>query len=79
MNDKGVGAIFCLISSILISAKYLSAAIFVSNTSNKDAILFSASLEYVGSSLTIASLIALIIGLLFLGLKISRSFFYGYT
>ena len=76
MNDKGVGAIFCLISSILISAKYLSAAIFVSN---KDAILFSASLEYVGSFLTIASLIALIIGLLFLGLKISRSFFYGYT
>ncbi|MFR8069990.1 MAG: hypothetical protein ACLU79_12085 [Clostridium sp.] len=67
MNDKGVGAIFCLISSILISAKYLSAAIFVSNTSNKDAILFSASLEYVGSFLTIASLIALIIGLLFLG------------
>lgn len=67
MNNKGIGAIFCLISSILISAKYIAASIFMGNISNKDAVLFAAGLEYVGPFLTIASLISLITGILFLG------------
>lgn len=66
MNNKGIGAIFCLISSILISAKYISAAIFMANISNKDAYEFAAGLEYVGPFLTIASLISLIVGITFL-------------
>lgn len=34
MNNKGVGAIFCLISAILISARYISAAVFMSGVNS---------------------------------------------
>lgn len=67
MNNKGIGAVFCLISAILISAKYLSAAIFMSGGNTWDATLFAAGLSYVGPVLSIASFAALIIGILFLG------------
>ena len=66
MNNKGIGAVFCLMSSILISAKYISASIFMGNISAKDAVLFAEGLDYVGSFLTIA-FISLIVGILFLG------------
>lgn len=72
MNNKGIGAVFCLISSILISAKYIAAAIFMGNISNKDAFSFSVGLEYVGPFLTIASLVALTVGILFLGYGLYR-------
>lgn len=45
MNNKGVGVIFCLISAILVSAKYISAAMFMSNFATKDASLFKKGLE----------------------------------
>ena len=48
MNNKGIGAVFCLISAILISAKYISAAIFMSGVNTWDATLFAAGLGYVG-------------------------------
>ena len=67
MNNKGVGAIFCLISSILISAKYISAAMFVSGATAVDAVLFKAGWEYVGPFLTVAAFFALVVGILFLG------------
>lgn len=67
MNNKGIGAVFFLISTILISAKYISAAIFMSNVTSKDELLFSSGLEYVGPFLSTVSFIALIIGILFLG------------
>ena len=67
MNNKGIGAVFCLISAILISAKYMSAAIFMSNVTSWDEELFVSGLVYVGPFLSVASLIALIIGILFLG------------
>ena len=67
MNNKGIGVVFCLISAILVSAKYLSAAIFISGGTTWDATLFAAGLEYVGPFLSIASVAALIIGILFLG------------
>lgn len=67
MNNKGIGAIFCLISAILISAKYMSAAIFMSNVTSWDEELFASGLAYIGPFLSVASLIALIIGILFLG------------
>lgn len=68
MNNKGVGVIFCLISAILVSAKYISAAMFMSNFATKDASLFKKGLEYVGPFLSIEAIIAMIIGILFLGL-----------
>ena len=67
MNNKGIGAVFFLISAILISAKYISAAIFMRNVTSWDGSLFSSGLEYVGPFLSTFSFIALIIGILFLG------------
>ena len=51
MNNKGIGAVFCLISAILISAKYISAAIFMSGVNTWDATLFAAGLGYVGQQI----------------------------
>lgn len=67
MNNKGVGATFCLMSAILISAKYISAAMFMSNVISWDASLFKSGLDYVGPFLSRASIVALIIGISFLG------------
>ena len=67
MNNKGIGAIFCLISAILMATRYLAAAIFMSGVSSWDAGLFSAGLEYVGAPLKIVSIIALFVGIAFLG------------
>lgn len=61
MNNKGVGVTFCL-----ISAKYISASMFMSNVTSWYASLFHSGLEYVGPFLSRASIVALIIGLLFL-------------
>ena len=66
MNNKGVGAIFCLIAAILMGARYLAAAIFMSGTQSWDAELFSNALSYVGAPLLIASIAALIAGVVFL-------------
>ena len=67
MNNKGVGAIFCLISAILASARYIAAAIFMSNVTSWDSSLFQAGLSYVGSPLKVAAIVALIAGICFLG------------
>ena len=56
MNNKGVGAIFCLISALLFAARYLAAAIFMSGTQSWDAVLFSHALSYGGAPLLIASI-----------------------
>ena len=67
MNNKGVGAVFCLISAILTSARYIAAAIFMSNVTSWDSTLFQAGLSYVGDPLKITAIIALIVGICFLG------------
>ncbi|ERI91906.1 hypothetical protein HMPREF1982_02949 [Clostridiales bacterium oral taxon 876 str. F0540] len=46
--------------------RYVSAAIFGSNVSSWDSNLFANMLEYTGSSLTIASAVALIVGIIYL-------------
>lgn len=66
MNNKGVGSVFCLISALLMCTRYLSAAIFMTGLSSWSSVMFSNGLEYVGSSLKIASIISLIVGVLFL-------------
>ena len=66
MNNKGIGAIFCLISAVLMSARYIAAAIFMSNVVSWNSSLFQAGLSYVGSSLIVAAIIALIAGICFL-------------
>lgn len=72
MINKIVGAIFCLISAILMAARYLSAAIFMSGVSSWDAEMFSGGLEYVGYPLQIGSIISLVVGVAFLGYEINH-------
>ena len=67
MNNKGIGSIFCLIAAVLTAARYMAAAIFMSNVSSWDAGLFASGLEYIGPELKIALIIALIVGIVFLG------------
>ncbi|MBE5997765.1 MAG: hypothetical protein E7240_10630 [Lachnospiraceae bacterium] len=74
MSNKGVGAIFCLISAILMSARYVAAAVFMSNTTSWDSSLFQTGLSYVGSPLKVAAIIALIAGIGFLGYGIFQEF-----
>ena len=70
MNNKGVGAVFCLIAAILISARYVSAAIFMSSVLSWDSELFRAGLDYIGPALPTAAIDALIVGVIFLGVGI---------
>lgn len=70
MNNKGVGAIFCLIAAILTAARYLSAAIFMSGVVSWNSSLFQAGLSYVGSTLQILAILALAAGLVFLAVGI---------
>ena len=70
MNNKGVGIVFFLISAILISTRYLSAAIYMSSFTTSSSELFNHSLEYVGPTLQTWSIIALIAGIVFLGLGV---------
>lgn len=66
MNKRGTGAIFCLIGSLLFIARYITAAIFMSNVSSWDSMLFAAGLEYQGYGLLIFSVISLVIGVIYL-------------
>ena len=66
MNNKAVGTVFCLIAAILAGARYMAAAIFMSNTSFWSADLFRDSLSYVGPTLLIAAIAALVVGIGFL-------------
>ena len=66
-DNKGVGTVFCLISAILTSTRYIAAAIFMSNVTSWDSTLFQAGLSYVGSPLKITAIIALIVGICFFG------------
>ena len=66
MNKKGVGAVFCLIAALLMAAKYLAAAIFMSGVVSWSGELFRFGLEYVGPPLSIAAGIALVLGVAFL-------------
>ena len=74
LNNKGIGAIFCLISAVLMSARYIAAAIFMSNVVSWDSSLFQAGLSYVGSPLKVAAIIALIAGICFLVYGVVRDF-----
>ena len=66
MNNKGVGAVFFLIAALLMAAKDLAAAIFMSGVVNWSGDLFRSGLEYVGSPLSVAAVIALVLGVAFL-------------
>ena len=66
MTKRGTGAIFCLISAILFSVRYIAAAIFLSGSTSWSAELFSSGLEYIGTPLLWGSIISLVIGIAYL-------------
>ena len=72
MNNKGVGVVFCLIAAILMSARYVTAALFMSSISTWSSDMFRASLEYIGPALPIAAIAALTVGVVFLGVGIFK-------
>ena len=67
MCNRIVGAIFCLCSAILFSARYISATVLISSFQSMDEAIFSNCLKFVGTPLLVASVVALIIGILFIG------------
>ena len=66
MNKRGTGVIFIAIAAFLFSAKYLSAAIFGSGVVSWSEELFHAMLSYVGTPLSVCSILALIIGVAYI-------------
>ena len=66
MTKRSVGVIFCLISALLFSARYISAAIFISNITSWDSDLFAVALDYIGIPLLVFSIISLIAGVFYL-------------
>lgn len=66
INRRFAGVVFCFIAAFLYSMRYISAAIFGSNVSSWDSGLFNAMLGCVGNGLNIASVIALIVGVIYL-------------
>ena len=72
MNNKGVGAVFCLIAAILAAARYIAAAVFMSNVSSWSEELFQCGLDYVGSPLKIMAIVSLIVGIVFLILGVCQ-------
>lgn len=66
MSKRITGALFCVVSSILFSARYISAAIHISEMLSWDEKIFMQSLSYVGPELLIASIVSLIVGVAYL-------------
>lgn len=67
MNKRGTGVTFIAIAAFLFASKYVSASIFGSGVLSWSDSLFNAMLSYVGEPLSICSIIALIIGVAYLG------------
>jgi mannose/fructose/N-acetylgalactosamine-specific phosphotransferase system component IIC len=61
-----VGLGFCAIAAFLFAARYICAAIFGSNVSSWSAELFRAMYGYVGSGLSIAAGVSLLVGIAYL-------------
>lgn len=66
MSKRGTGVAFIAIATFLFSAKYISAAIFSLGFLSWDKELFNAMLSYVGSPLSVCSIVALIIGVAYI-------------
>ena len=66
MNNRGIGVIFCAIAALLMSVRYMAAAMIMSRMGSWSEDLFKTVLEYLGSPLKIASICALIAGIAFI-------------
>ena len=66
MNRRSAGVGFCFIAAFLFATRYVAAAIFGISVASWNSDLFREMLKYVGNSLTILSIIALIVGIVYL-------------
>lgn len=66
MNRRITGAMLCIAAAILFSARYITAAIFMSNVSSWSRELFTAALEYQGCALLVSGILSMIIGVAYL-------------
>ena len=66
MTKRSTGVSFIAISALLISIKYLSAAIYGSGALSWGEGLFEANLSYVGNTLSNCSLLSLFIGIVYI-------------
>jgi hypothetical protein len=66
MSRRGAGICFIAISAFLFAARFLSAAIWGAGVTSWNAELFRNMLGYVDQGLTIASLVALGLGIFYL-------------
>lgn len=66
MSRRTTGTLLLLIAAFLYGIRYLSAAIFASNVSSWDSDLFHSMLDYVGTAPRNLSIIALVVGIVYL-------------
>ena len=66
MSHRITGVVLIAIAAMLYSTHYLSAAIFATGISSWNADLFNAMRQYIGNGLTRWSLVALIVGVIYL-------------
>lgn len=66
MNRRTMGCAFVAISAFLYTARYVAAAIYLSNMQSWGPDWFQRSMSYVGQDLHLWALVALIIGVIYL-------------
>lgn len=66
MKRRTTGTILLLVAAFLYGIRYLSAAIFGSNVNSWNGELFKSMLSYIGKGPTNLSILALILGLIYL-------------
>jgi hypothetical protein len=66
MNRRAAGVAFVAIAAFLFAARYVTAAIFGSGVNSWSRELFHGMLQYTGSALLVVSIIALIVGIIYL-------------
>jgi len=66
MNRRTVGCAFVAIAAFLYTARYISAAIFTSNSQNWGRDLFQRAMSYVGDDLHLWAFAALLVGVVYL-------------
>ena len=68
MNRRGAGVVFCLIAALLYSTRFVSAAIWGSGGAGGTwcSELFRAMYNNIGSGLTTASIISMLVGVAYL-------------
>jgi hypothetical protein len=66
MSHRAAGVTFCAIAAFLFASRYLAAAIFGCGVPSWSAVLFNRMLTSVGNGLQIASVISLLIGVVYL-------------